>query len=100
MPATIIREKLLIIALTAGSLYVGSLGLYELAAKSAHLPGGPFPGYYEAERAEELTGWDPHTGLGLVDHLLHEEQEAGLYYRELLAGLGPGTQASLLDIGQ
>ena len=100
MRRAILRESLLILIVTATSAAASGLGLYELAAKSANLPGGPWPGWREAARADIFTPWRPRTQLLPLDRLLHEGQEACLYYRELLGGSLSRPDAAHLDIGE
>ncbi len=100
MRRTILREYLLILGLAATCTVGSGLGLYELAAKSAHLPGGPWPGWREAARADVITPWRPRTRLLPLDRLLHEGQEACLYYRALLGGSLSRPDAALLDVGK
>jgi len=100
MRREILRQSLLILILTATCAAGSGLGLYELAAKSAGLPGGPLPGWREAARADLITPWQPRTRLVPLDRLIHEGQEACLYYRELLGGSLARPDAALLDIGQ
>lgn len=100
MRREILRESLLILFVTATSAAASGLGLYEIAAKSANLPGGPWPGWREATRADVITPWRPRTQLLPLDRLLHEGQEACLYYRALLGGSLPRPDAAFLDIGE
>jgi hypothetical protein len=100
MRRAILREFLLILILAATSAAGSGLGLYELAAKSARLPGGPWPGWREAEQADMHIPWRPRTQFPPLDHLLHEGQEACLYYRTLLAGSLSRPDAAFLDIGK
>ncbi|MHB8077842.1 MAG: hypothetical protein ACYDIE_01125 [Candidatus Krumholzibacteriia bacterium] len=100
MRSAILRQTVLILILTAVWTAGSGLGLYELAAKSANLPGGPFPGWREAELADLFTPWLPRTRLLPLDRVLHEAQEACFYYRELLGGSLPRPDASRLDVDQ
>lgn len=100
MRRAILRQSLLILFLTAVWTAGSGLGLYEFVAKSVDLPGGPFPGWREAELADIFTPWQPHTRVLPLDRVLHEVQEACFYYRELLGGSLPRADAALLDIGK
>ena len=42
-----------------------------------------------AARADRAVDWRPLTGITAVDQLLHESQEACLYYRGLVTGRLP-----------
>lgn len=69
--------------------FTGSaLGYYELTAKSPALLGAPLPGWDMTCRVENSTPWKQPTGILPVDKLLHETQEACLFYglRSGLAG--------------
>ena len=57
-----------------------ALGLYEITAKSPQLLGTPLPGWESTCSVEKTTPWRPGTGILPVDKLLHETQEACLYY--------------------
>lgn len=59
---------------------------YELVQKSADSPLGPLPGYTEARTAERVVRYRAVTGLGMLDRLLHEGEEACCYYRDLAVG--------------
>jgi hypothetical protein len=65
-----------------GLAYLGclGLGLYEITAKSPSLLGDPLPGWWATVQAENTTRWDPPTGLGPLDRLLHEGEEALRFY--------------------
>jgi len=62
------------------------LGSYEIVQKSPTTPLGPLPGYALAAHADRAVRWRSPTGLVPVDVLLHESQEAFLYYRGLATG--------------
>ena len=64
------------------------LGFYEITAKSPALFGAPLPGWITTCRVERSTPWRPATGLFPLDRLLHETQEAALFYG-FGAPLGP-----------
>ena len=61
-----------------------ALGQYELVAKSDTLLGSPLPGFWTAARVERDVTYNPQTGIGLVDHVIHESQEAIEYYGKIL----------------
>ena len=63
-----------------------ALGFYEVTAKSPGLLGPPLPGWGTTCRVEKSIRWNPPTGFLPLDKLLHETQEACLFYR-LLAEL-------------
>ena len=63
-----------------------ALGVYEITAKSPGLLGSPLPGWRTTCKVEKSTPWNPPTGLHPLDKVLHETQEAYLFYG-LLAGL-------------
>jgi hypothetical protein len=64
---------------------VGLLG-YEVVQKSPETPLGPLPGATLASWADRSVAWRAVTGITPVDRLLHESQEACLYYRGLAGG--------------
>ena len=72
-------------------LWLASVGLagYEVVQKSPRSPLGPLPGAAIAARADRAVDWRSRTGIGMVDRLLHEGQEACLYYRGLVTGRLP-----------
>ena len=61
-----------------------SLLSYEIACKSTAWPGGPLPGWHEAQIIERWTPYVRWTGSSPVDRLIHEGQEAVAYYSFLL----------------
>ena len=63
-----------------------ALGAYEVTAKAPGACGLRLPGWSASRRAERATVWRPRTGVGLVDHLLHESEEAARFYAYLLSG--------------
>jgi hypothetical protein len=63
-----------------------ALSGYELVQKSPASPLGPLPGYEIARRADRTVRWRSATGIAPLDRLLHESQEACLYYRGLATG--------------
>jgi len=63
-----------------------ALGIYEMTAKSPSLWGEPLPGWWATDRAERIIHWQQPTGLFAVDKLLHEGQEALVFYA-LLTGI-------------
>jgi len=63
-----------------------ALGIYEMTAKSPSLWGQPSPGWWATDRAEHTIRWQQPTGLFPLDKLLHEGQEAVVFYT-LLTGL-------------
>ncbi|HOX25865.1 MAG TPA: hypothetical protein PLL30_10150 [Candidatus Krumholzibacteria bacterium] len=67
-------------------LAAGGLGSYELVQKSAQTPLGPLPGSDLATRADRSVHWRATTGIAPLDLVLHESQEACLYYRQLATG--------------
>ena len=77
--------------LTALVLWLASVGLlgYEVVQKSPRTFLGPLPGAAVAARADQAVDWRPLTGITPVDQLLHESQEACLYYRGLATGRLP-----------
>ena len=82
--------------------YLGCLALtdYELVAKSPRLLGCQLPGGLAAATAEHCTCMVHRIGWWPADRLLHEGEEALLYYRLLL---GPATVAAarpLLQVAQ
>lgn len=81
------RRLLTLLAALAWVTLVCLVG-YELVEKSPSTPLGPLPGYEQARRADRLVRFRATTGIGTVDRLLHEGQEAVVYYRAL-AGDSP-----------
>jgi hypothetical protein len=73
--------------------YLGCLALtdYELVAKSPRLLGCQLPGGLAAATAEHNTRMMHRIGWRPADRLLHEGEEALLYYRLLL---GPAAVAA------
>ncbi len=63
-----------------------ALGFYEMTAKSPHLWGRPLPGWWASDQAEHTISWQQPTGIFPLDKLLHEGQEAVVFYA-LLTGL-------------
>lgn len=59
---------------------LGLLGLYEFTAKSPQLFGQALPGWQETQQVENLTPWQPPTGIFALDKLLHEGEEALRFY--------------------
>ena len=59
---------------------------YEVVHKAPLTGLGPLPGSTTAARADKKVRYLAHTGLDPLDRLLHEGQEACVFYRELLAG--------------
>ena len=57
-----------------------ALGFYEITAKSPTLLGTPLPGWGTTCRVEQSTPWEPPTGILALDKILHETQEAYLFY--------------------
>ena len=57
-----------------------ALGFYEVTAKSPTLLGAPLPGWGSTCRAENSTPWRQPTGLLVLDKILHETQEAFVFY--------------------
>ncbi|MFH2052086.1 MAG: hypothetical protein ABIK96_06425 [bacterium] len=78
------RRQLVLWTLWAGYAAALALGAYELVAKSPGVLGKPLPGWVDADRAESSTRWRRPTGILPLDKLLHEGQEALLYYGMLL----------------
>ena len=62
-----------------------ALGVYEVTAKSPALLGNPLPGWATTCRVEKSTPWKSATGISPLDRILHETQEACLFY-SLLGG--------------
>ena len=87
----VLRRLRLLIAYIA---WLGCLGLlgYEVVQKSPGSVIGPLPGAVLAARADRVVVYRADTGIGPVDRLLHETQEAWLYYRDLALG-PPSTRA-------
>lgn len=77
------RRLLFFLASVAWLALVGLLG-YELVQKSASTPLGPLPGHEVARNAERWVEFRATTGVGSVDRLLHEGEEAAYYYSHLL----------------
>lgn len=73
-------------ALLAALAWLGLVSLlgYELVQKSPDTPLGPLPGHEVARRADLQVRFRASTGLPPVDRLLHESQEAVVYYRTLI----------------
>ena len=63
-----------------------ALGTYEMTAKSPSIWGQRLPGWWATDRAEHAVRWQQPTGLFALDKLLHEGQEAVVFYT-LLTGL-------------
>ncbi len=61
---------------------------YELAHKAPSTALGPLPSSAAAARADKAVRFRAHTGVAPIDRLLHEGQEALVYYRELLTRTG------------
>ena len=76
-----ILRKLLMLGLATCTV---ALLQYEFVAKSGPWTGGQLPGWYETRLVERNTPYVPWTGMPLVDHIIHEGQEAALYYSVLL----------------
>lgn len=81
---------------------LGCLGLadYELVAKSPRLLGRQLPGGFAAAAAEHRTHMVHRTGWTPVDRLLHEGEEALLYYRLLLHPAAVTAARPLLQVAQ
>jgi hypothetical protein len=73
-------------ALLAALAWLGLVSLlsYELVQKSPDSPLGPLPGHEVARRADLEVRFRASTGLPPLDRLLHEGQEAFVYYRTLI----------------
>jgi len=73
-------------ALLAALAWLGLVSLlgYELVQKSPDTPLGPLPGHELARRAERDVRFRAATGLRPLDRVLHEGQEAAVYYRNLV----------------
>lgn len=78
------RRQLVLWTLWATYAATLALGAYELVAKSPAVLGRPLPGWVDADLAEGRTRWRRPTGVLPLDKLLHEGQEALLYYGMLL----------------
>lgn len=65
-------------------LAVVALGQYEIVVKSPQVMDEPLPGWIIADRAERSVCFRAWTGLGPMDHLIHEGLEAKTYYERLL----------------
>lgn len=57
-----------------------ALGFYEVTAKSPFLFGAPSPGWIATCKVEQSTPWRPETGILPLDKILHEAQEACLFF--------------------
>lgn len=70
------------------ALWLPATGLlgYEVVQKSPSTPLGALPGASLAAWADRSVIWRPVTGVVPIDRLLHESQEACLYYRGLATG--------------
>ena len=77
-----VRLRKAILVLVA--LLLGGLGNYEMVAKAPVWLGGPAPGWRAARRAERSVHYRPLTGIPPLDRLLHEGDEAAVYYASLL----------------
>jgi len=80
----VMRRLSLVLSAVIWVALVGLLG-YELVQKSVDSPLGPLPGHELARNAERQVTFQATTGVGSVDRLLHEGQEAVHYYEQLLA---------------
>jgi len=70
-------RAVLIILMT---VFLGLMGLYEITAKSPRLLGRHLPGWSKSCRVERVTPWRQPTGIHPLDKILHEGQEALLFY--------------------
>lgn len=77
-----VRNLLIVTSILAITGLVG----YEIVQKSSASALGPLPGAHLANRADKAVKWDPPTGITPVDMILHESQEAALYYKGLATG--------------
>ncbi len=73
-------NRLHIAGICLSTVTVGLLGLYEFTAKSPQLLGNALPGWQETQQVENLTPWEPPTGILPLDKLLHEGEEALRFY--------------------
>ncbi len=78
--------RLRVVLILLGWLAALALAGYELVQKSPGTPLGPLPGAQFAGRAEQAVPYRAVTGLPPLDLLLHESQEACLYYHTLTTG--------------
>ncbi|MEZ4387420.1 MAG: hypothetical protein R3D98_07530 [Candidatus Krumholzibacteriia bacterium] len=79
------RRISVLLAAVAWLAFVGLAG-YELVQKSAGTALGPLPGYELASWADREVRYRATTGILPIDRLLHESQEACLYYHDLALG--------------
>jgi hypothetical protein len=89
--------------LLSTGLYICFLALtlqtqYEVAEHAHQRWGVRWPGWEGAAYAERVTLWHPSTGVLLLDRLIHEGTEAGVYYRWLLTG-SPALRLELAQHG-
>ena len=61
-----------------------ALGQYEVVAKSDTILESPLPGFWTTVQVERDIPYTPKTGITLVDHVIHEGEEAAAYYGEIL----------------
>ncbi len=80
-----LRRLRLVAAYIAWLACLGLLG-YEVVQKSPGSVLGPLPGAELAGRADRGVVYRAGTGIEPVDRLVHETQEALLYYRDLALG--------------
>ena len=93
------RNLVLGLTILTGLFLVG-LTWYELTVKSPAWLGHRLPGWQRACWADDAVILHHWTGLPALDRLLHESEEAALYYRLLPAGQPSGSPAPALDIPQ
>jgi hypothetical protein len=86
------------VLLFLGYLVCLSLADYELVAKSPRLLGCQLPGRYAATTAECGTRMVHRTGWRPADRLLHEGEEALLYYRLLLRPAATAAARPLFQV--
>jgi hypothetical protein len=78
-----LRISILAFLIFGGLAGTGLLG-YELPAQADERLGRRLPGWRSARRAEAVTPWRPCTGWLPCDRMLHEGEEAVLFWRLVL----------------
>jgi hypothetical protein len=77
-----------VVTFLCGLSWLALVGLagYEVVEKVSSSPLGPLPGHDLAQRADRQVRFRGATGLLALDRVLHEGEEACVYYRDLALG--------------
>jgi len=73
-------------------------GHYELTAKSPAWLGQALPGWQRTQMVEMITPWVARTGFSPLDRMLHEGEEALLFYHLLPEKSSPRSVLSIFEV--